>query len=153
MKSPLVEDEITVKKEKRSFLPKLRVLSDQLVEIESELSLFWKLNPALFFIIRKGKIMKYNPAVMQEFVCAEAELIGSRLIDIIHPSDSDAMNIILSVTINKLKTQEAILRIGNRSKESWIFSNISLSYVPESDTIFCTAFPLKSKCIGCPYTP
>ena len=152
MNAYLEEKEIQVKKEKRSFIPKLRMLSNQLAEIESELSLFWKLNPAILITIKNGKIIRCNPSVTRELGYEEELLQNQKLIDIVHPDDRKKTFLVLNALKNKLEMQEVVLRLGSSSKESWIFAKISLSYEPKSNTIFCTAFPLKAKCQDCPYT-
>lgn len=151
MTPTLEENRRPVKKEKRSFLPELRAMSKHLEELESDMAAFWKMNPALLMLIRDNKISRINPAWEEHLGYEQDCIINKTIYDIVHEKD----RVKLFDTIYKLKNesqpQTAIVRCKHYKKDEWTFVKISLSYDSSSESMFCTGWPLLSKCSDCPF--
>ena len=140
-----------VKKEKRSLLPELRILSKHLEQLESDMAAFWKMNPALLMLVRNDKITKINPAWQVSLGYSQDYLIDKSICELVHEEDRKK----LLDTIDKLKNEEQpqtiIVRYKQFEKDEWTFVKMSLSYDASSDSMFCTCWPLLSKCNDCPF--
>lgn len=140
-----------VKKEKRSLLPELRILSKHLEQLESDMAAFWKMNPALLMLVRHDKITKINPAWQVSLGYSQDYLIDKSICELVHEKDRKK----LLDTIDKLKNEEQpqtiIVRYKQFEKDEWTFVKMSLSYDASSDSMFCTGWPLLSKCNDCPF--
>jgi PAS domain S-box-containing protein len=140
-----------VKKEKRSLLPELRILSKHLEQLESDMAAFWKMNPALLMLIRHDKITKINPAWQNNLGYSQDYLIDKSICELVHEKDREK----LLDTIDKLKNenqpQTVIVRYKQFEKDEWTFVKMSLSYDSSSSSMFCTGWPLLSKCNDCPF--
>ncbi|MFN5249919.1 MAG: PAS domain-containing protein [Bacteroidota bacterium] len=140
-----------VKKEKRSLLPELRILSKHLEQLESDMAAFWKMNPALLMLVRNDKITKINPAWQGSLGYPQDYLIDKSICELVHEKDRKK----LLDTIDKLKNEEQpqtiIVRYKQFEKDEWTFVKMSLSYDASSDSMFCTGWPLLSKCNDCPF--
>lgn len=140
-----------VKKEKRSLLPELRILSKHLEQLESDMAAFWKMNPALLMLVRNDKITKINPAWQVSLGYSQDYLIDKSICELVHEEDRKK----LLDTIDKLKNEEQpqtiIVRYKQFEKDEWTFVKMSLSYDASSDSMFCTGWPLLSKCNDCPF--
>ena len=140
-----------VKKEKRSLLPELRILSKHLEQLESDMAAFWKMNPALLMLVRNDKITKINPAWQVSLGYSQDYLIDKSICELVHEEDRKK----LLYTIDKLKNEEQpqtiIVRYKQFEKDEWTFVKMSLSYDASSDSMFCTGWPLLSKCNDCPF--
>jgi PAS domain S-box-containing protein len=150
---PILEEEtITVKKERQSFLPRLRALSNQLSELESDLSLFWQMSPSLLLLVKNNKIAKTNPAWQKYLGYKEEDLKDKKIIDLVHEDDRQKVFLTVNRLKNTFEPQVIIVRVKQHKKDHWIYTKISLSYEPDSNTIFCTGWPLLNKCMDCPYS-
>lgn len=147
----LEEKAIAVKEEKVSFLPQLRALSKQLTELESDMAVFWKLNPAMLLIVKGNKIQRMNPAWKTQLGYEYENVKNKGILDLVHPEDRKKLFLAVNMIKNKGEMQNAIVRCKHLQKEDWIYVKLSLSYVSESDSLFCTAWPLLSKCKDCPF--
>lgn len=151
MPTILEENYRPVKKEKRSLLPELRALSKHLEELESDMAAFWKMNPALLMLIRDDKISRINPAWETHLGYSQEYIIDKTIYDLVNEKD----RVKLFDTIHKLKTgdqpQTVIFRCRHHEKDEWTFVKMSLSYDSSSDSVFCTGWPLLSKCNDCPF--
>jgi PAS domain S-box-containing protein len=151
MPTILEENRRTVKKEKRSLLPELRELSKHMEELESDMSAFWKMNPALLMLIREGLISRINPAWEKYLGYAQEDIIGSNLYKLINTEDRDNLLEVMLKLKTESKPQLVIVRFKHCKKDEWTFIKMSLSYDPSSDSVFCTCWPLLSKCNDCPF--
>jgi len=140
-----------VKKEKRSLLPELRALSKRLEEVESDMILFWKLNPALLVLIRDNRISRINPAWEEYFGYSQEHIEHKELCELIHEQDKEKISTVLTQLKTINKTQTVIARCKHYEKDEWTFIHMSLSYDSGSDSIFCTGWPLLKKCNDCPF--
>jgi PAS domain S-box-containing protein len=151
MPTTLEENFRPVKKEKRSLLPELRALSRHLEELESDMAAFWKMNPALLMLIRDNRISRINPAWELQMGYAQEYIIDKTIYDLVHEKD----RVKLFDTIHKLKNesqpQTVIVRFRHYEKDDWTFVKMSLSYDSSSESMFCTGWPLLSKCNDCPF--
>jgi PAS domain S-box-containing protein len=151
MPTTLEENHRPVKKEKRSLLPELRALSKHMEELESDMAAFWKMNPALLMLIREGSIVRINPAWEKYLGYTQDSIVDTTIYALVHEKDRGK----LLDTMLKLKTykqtQMAIVRCKHYGKDEWTFVKMSLSYDPGSDSVFCTGWPLLSKCNDCPF--
>jgi PAS domain S-box-containing protein len=151
MPTTLEENCRPVKKEKRSLLPELRALSRHLEELESDMAAFWKMNPALLMLIRDNKISRINPAWELHMGYTQEYIIDKTVYDLVHQKD----RVKLFDTIHKLKNesqpQTVIVRCRHYEKDEWTFVKMSLSYDSSSESVFCTGWPLLSKCNDCPF--
>ncbi len=149
---PILEEKTkVVKKEKKSFLPELRQLSDQLMEVESELSAFWQLNPAMLMLVKNNKIQKINPAWETILGYDQEYLENKSIFDLPHAEDREKIYNCISKLKDTREAQNTIVRCLNNKTKEWHFIKCIVSYDSPSDTIFCTAWPLKAKCADCPY--
>lgn len=151
MDTTLEENCRPVKKEKRSFLPELRMLSKQLEKTESDLAVFWKMNPAMLMTIKNNEIYRMNPAWEENLGYTEENLNSKRIFDIVHEEDRVKLYITLTQLREGSAAQTIILRCKHKVKDDWIYVKTSLSFDSDSDTIFCTAWPLFNKCKDCPF--
>lgn len=151
MPTILEEKRRPVKKEKRSLLPELRALSNHLEELESDMTAFWKMNPALLMLIREGVITRINPAWEKYLGYTQEYITDTSIYNLVNKEDRGK----LLDTMLKLKTadqtQMVIVRFKHCEKDEWTFVKMSLSYDSSSDSIFCTGWPLLSKCNDCPF--
>jgi PAS domain S-box-containing protein len=151
MPTTLEENHRPVKKEKRSLLPELRELSKHMEELESDMTAFWKMNPALLLLIREGSIVRINPAWEKYLGYTQDSIVDTTIYPLVHEKDRDK----LLDTMLKLKTykqtQMVIVRCKHYEKDEWTSVKMSLSYDPGSDSVFCTGWPLLSKCNDCPF--
>jgi PAS domain S-box-containing protein len=151
MSSTLEENCRPVKKEKRSLLPELRALSKHLEQLESDMAAFWKMNPALLMLARSEKIARINPAWEDALGYKQDFIINKTIYDLVHTADRSK----LADTIDKLKNesqpQTVVVRYRHYEKEEWTYVKMSLSYEPSSESLFCTSWPLFSKCNDCPF--
>lgn len=112
---------------------------------------FWKMNPALLMLVRHDKITKINPAWQVSLGYSQDYLIDKSICELVHEKDRKK----LLDTIDKLKNEEQpqtiIVRYKQFEKDEWTFVKMSLSYDSSSDSMFCTGWPLLSKCNDCPF--
>ena len=140
-----------VKKEKRSLLPELRILSKHLEQLESDMAAFWKMNPALLMLVRNNKIARINPAWQTNLGYAQDYIIDKTIYDLIHEKDRSKLFDTIDKLKNESQPQTVIVRYKQFEKDEWTFVKMSLSYDSSSDSIFCTGWPLLSKCNDCPF--
>lgn len=151
MTTTLEENCRPVKKEKRSLLPELRILSKQLEQLESDMAAFWKMNPALLMLIRHDKIAKINPAWQDNLGYSQDYVIDKNICELVHEKDIKKLVDVIDELKNKSQPQNIVVRYKQFEKDEWTFVKMSLSYDPRSDSIFCTGWPLLSKCNDCPF--
>lgn len=140
-----------VKKEKRSLLPELRILSKHLEQLESDMAAFWKMNPALLMLVRNNKIARINPAWQTNLGYAQDYIIDKTIYDLIHEKDRSKLFDTIDKLKNESQPQTVIVRYKQFEKDEWTFVKMSLSYDSSSDSMFCTGWPLLSKCNDCPF--
>lgn len=151
MTTILEENLRAVKKEKRSLLPELRALSKHLEELESDMATFWKMNPALLMLVRNNKISKINPAWQDNLGYEQDYIINKTVYDLVHEKDRGKLFDAISKLKNESQPQTVIVRCKHYEKDEWTFVKMSLSYDSSSDSVFCTGWPLLSKCKDCPF--
>ena len=112
---------------------------------------FWKMNPALLMLARSEKIARINPAWEDVLGYKQDFIINKTIYDLVHTGDRSK----LADTIDKLKNesqpQTVVVRYRHYEKEEWTYVKMSLSYEPSSESLFCTSWPLFSKCNDCPF--
>ncbi len=140
-----------VKKEKRSLLPELRALSNQMEELESDMTAFWKMNPALLMLIREGVIVRINPAWEKYLGYTQDYIIDNTIYDLVNANDRGKLLDVMLKLKTESKSQSVIVRFKHYGKDEWTSVKMSLSYDPGSDSLFCTGWPLLSKCNDCPF--
>jgi PAS domain S-box-containing protein len=140
-----------VKKEKRSLLPELRALSKHLEELESDMAAFWKMNPALLMLIREGVISRINPAWDKYLGYTQDSIINNSMYDLVNEKDRGKLLDAMLKIKTDTKPQMVIIRFKHYEKDEWTFVKMSLSYDSSSDSVFCTGWPLLSKCNDCPF--
>jgi PAS domain S-box-containing protein len=151
MPATLEENCRIVKKEKRSLLPELRALSKHLEELESDMAAFWKMNPALLMLIREGSIVRINPAWEKHLGYTQENIIDNSIYDLVNEKDKHKLSTALLKIKSANQSQMVIVRCRHYEKDEWTFVKISLSYDPSTDSVFCTGWPLLSKCNDCPF--
>lgn len=151
MPTILEENRRPVKKEKRSLLPELRELSKHMEELESDMTVFWKMNPALLMLMREGAITRINPAWDKYLGYTQEDIIASSIYELVNAKDRDKLLDVMLKLKTASKDQMVIVRFKHYKKDEWIFVKMSLSYDPSSDSVFCTGWPLLSKCNDCPF--
>lgn len=150
--TPILEENYRpVKKEKRSLLPELRALSKHLEELESDMAAFWKMNPALLMLVRNNKISRINPAWQDNLGYEQDYIINKTVYDLVHEKDRGKLFDIIDKLKNESQPQTVIVRCKHYEKDEWTFVKMSLSYDSSSDSVFCTGWPLLSKCNDCPF--
>jgi PAS domain S-box-containing protein len=148
----LEENRRPVKKEKRSLLPELRALSNQLEELESDMTTFWKMNPALLMLIREGEIMRINPAWEKYLGYTQDDIIDNTIYDLVSVNDRGKLLDVMLKLKTDSKAQYVIVRFKHFEKDEWTHVKMSLSYDSSSDSVFCTGWPLLYKCNDCPFS-
>ena len=151
MPTTLEENRRTVKKEKRSLLPELRELSKHLEEVESDMSIFWKMNPALLMLIRNNKVSRVNPSWESYFGYSQEEISGKPLYGLLHEQDRVKIFDVLHTLKTDTQPQTTIARFKHNEKDDWTFVRMSLSYTSDGDLVFFTGWPLLHKCNECPF--
>lgn len=151
MPAILEENRHIVKKEKRSLLPELRALSKHLEELESDMAAFWKMNPALLMLIRDGDIIRINPAWEKYLGYTQENIINNSIYDLVNEKDKNKLSDALFKIKNESQSQMVIVRCKHYEKDEWTSVKMSLSYDSSSDSVFCTGWPLLSKCNDCPF--
>lgn len=150
--TPILEENYRpVKKEKRSLLPELRALSKHLEELESDMAVFWKMNPALLMLVKGNKISRINPAWQDYFGYEQDYIINKTVYDLVHEKDRSKLFDTIDKLKNESQPQTVIVRCKHYEKDEWTFVKMSLSYDSSSDSVFCTGWPLLSKCNDCPF--
>lgn len=151
MPTILEENRRPVKKEKRSLLPELRELSKHMEELESDMTAFWKMNPALLMLIRNNKISRINPAWEDQLGYAQEYVLNKTIYELVHEKDRAKLIDIVDKLESDGAQQSTIIRFKRYKKDEWIFVKMSLSCDSSSDSVFCTGWPLLSKCNDCPF--
>lgn len=151
MPTTLEENRRIVKKEKRSLLPELRELSKHLEEVESDMSIFWKMNPALLMLIRDNKVSRVNPSWEAYFGYSQEEIVDKTLYELLHEQDRVKIFDVLHNLKTAIQPQTTIARFKHNEKDKWTFVRMSLSYTPDADLVFLTGWPLIHKCNECPF--
>lgn len=151
MTTILEENLRTVKKEKRSLLPELRAMSKHLEQLESDMAAFWKMNPALLMLVRDNKISRINPAWEEHLGYEQDYVTNKNIYDLVHEKDKIKLFDTVYRLKNEKQPQTTIVRFRHYEKDEWTFVKISLSYDSSSESMFCTGWPLISKCNDCPF--
>jgi PAS domain S-box-containing protein len=151
MPATLEENYRPVKKEKRSLLPELRALSKHLEKLESDMAAFWKMNPALLMLIREGSIVRINPAWEKYLGYTQDNISDNSIYDLVNEKDRDKLLDVMFKIKSVNQSQMVIVRCKHYEKDEWTFVKMSLSYDSSSDSVFCTGWPLLSKCNDCPF--
>lgn len=112
---------------------------------------FWKMNPALLMLVRNNKIARINPAWQTNLGYAQDYIIDKTIYDLIHEKDRSKLFDTIDKLKNESQPQTVIVRYKQFEKDEWTFVKMSLSYDSSSDSIFCTGWPLLSKCNDCPF--
>lgn len=151
MPTILEENRRPVKKEKRSLLPELRELSKHMEELESDMTAFWKMNPALLMLIRNNKISRINPAWEDQLGYAQEYVLNKTVYDLIHEKDRSKLIDVINKLESRGDQQSTVIRFKHSEKDEWILVKMSLSCDSGTDSVFCTGWPLLSKCNDCPF--
>lgn len=151
MPTILEENRRPVKKEKRSLLPELRELSKHMEELESDMTAFWKMNPALLMLIRNNKISRINPAWEAQLGYAQEYVLNKTVYDLIHEKDRSKLIDVINKLESRGDQQSTVIRFKHSEKDEWILVKMSLSCDSGTDSVFCTGWPLLSKCNDCPF--
>lgn len=151
MPTILEENRRPVKKEKRSLLPELRELSKHMEELESDMTAFWKMNPALLMLIRNNKISRINPAWEAQLGYAQEYVLNKTVYDLIHEKDRSKIIDVINKLESRGDQQSTVIRFKHSEKDEWILVKMSLSCDSGTDSVFCTGWPLLSKCNDCPF--
>lgn len=126
---------------KKSAIPRLRQLLNDQIRIDSTISAFWSQAPVLMAVVQNGKIQEHNPAWNTVLEYSDNDLFEKCIMDIVHPDDITTVNEAVDSLRNGAKCQTFIARCKHSKKGHWLSLKWSVSYEPETDTLFCTSWP------------
>ena len=112
---------------------------------------FWKMNPALLMLIREGSIVRINPAWEKYLGYTQDNISDNSIYDLVNEKDRDKLLDVMFKIKSVNQSQMVIVRCKHYEKDEWTFVKMSLSYDSSSDSVFCTGWPLLSKCNDCPF--
>ena len=131
-----------------SKLGRIRELTEELTQEETELFLFFKLAPDLFCVAdSSGYLRKINSAWQKTLGWSEEHLLSKQFLDFIHPDDVERTKLVM----DHMSDQE-VIRFHNRYKRSdGGYEVLEWNATKWTDDLtYAAARPVPNACLMCP---